>query len=161
MSGSPARRAHARDAASLRAVVGLPGDGLLRPQATLGDPDDLRAFVDAMHANGIGVLLDWVPARFRDEWALARFDGTALYEHADPPRERIGLGHARLQLRSARGAELPLANALYWLEEFHADGLQVDAVASMLYLDYSREPGEWLPNPLWRSRGPRGGLVPP
>jgi 1,4-alpha-glucan branching enzyme len=122
--------------------------GYFAPQATLGEPDELRAFVDAMHANGVGVLLDWVPAHFpRDEWALARFDGTALYEHADPRRGShpdwgtLVFNYGRHEVRN-----FLLANALYWLEEFHADGLRVDAVASMLYLDYSREPGEWLPN---------------
>ena len=122
--------------------------GYFAPQATLGAPDDLRAFVDTMHRNGIGVILDWVPAHFpRDEWALARFDGTALYEHADPRRGShpdwgtLVFNYGRHEVRN-----FLLANALYWLEEFHADGLRVDAVASMLYLDYSREPGEWVPN---------------
>jgi 1,4-alpha-glucan branching enzyme len=122
--------------------------GYYAPQATLGDPDDLRAFVDLMHENGIGVFLDWVPAHFpRDDWALSRFDGTALYEHADPRRGAhpdwgtLVFNYGRHEVRN-----FLLANALYWLEEFHADGLRVDAVASMLYLDYSRAPGEWLPN---------------
>ncbi len=122
--------------------------GYYAPQATLGTPDDLRAFVDALHGRGIGVILDWVPAHFpRDDWALARFDGTALYEHADPRRGAhpdwgtLVFNFARHEVRN-----FLLANALYWLEEFHADGLRVDAVASMLYLDYSREAGEWLPN---------------
>jgi 1,4-alpha-glucan branching enzyme len=122
--------------------------GYYAPQATMGEPDDLRAFVDALHGRGIGVILDWVPAHFpRDEWALARFDGTALYEHADPRRGAhpdwgtLVFNFGRHEVRN-----FLLANALYWLEEFHADGLRVDAVASMLYLDYSREPGEWLPN---------------
>ena len=122
--------------------------GYYAPQATMGEPDDLRAFVDALHGRGIGVILDWVPAHFpRDEWALARFDGTALYEHADPRRGAhpdwgtLVFNFGRHEVRN-----FLLANALYWLEEFHADGLRVDAVASMLYLDYSREAGEWLPN---------------
>ena len=122
--------------------------GYYAPHAPLGTPDDLRAFVDALHARDLGVILDWVPAHFpRDEWALARFDGTALYEHADPRRGAhpdwgtLVFNFARHEVRN-----FLLANALYWLEEFHADGLRVDAVASMLYLDYSREPGEWLPN---------------
>ena len=122
--------------------------GYYAPQATLGTPDDLRALVDALHARDIGVILDWVPAHFpRDDWALARFDGTALYEHADPRRGAhpdwgtLVFNFGRHEVRN-----FLLANALYWLEEFHADGLRVDAVASMLYLDYSREPGEWLPN---------------
>jgi 1,4-alpha-glucan branching enzyme len=122
--------------------------GYFAPQATLGEPDELRQFVDQLHRHGIGVLLDWVPAHFpRDEWALARFDGTALYEHADPRRGShpdwgtLVFNYGRHEVRN-----FLLANALYWLEEFHADGLRVDAVASMLYLDYSREPGEWMPN---------------
>jgi 1,4-alpha-glucan branching enzyme len=122
--------------------------GYFAPQATLGEPDDLRAFVDALHGRGIGVVLDWVPAHFpRDDWALQRFDGTALYEHADPRRGShpdwgtLVFNFGRHEVRN-----FLLANALFWLEEFHADGLRVDAVASMLYLDYSREPGEWLPN---------------
>jgi 1,4-alpha-glucan branching enzyme len=122
--------------------------GYYAPHAPLGAPDDLRAFVDALHAEGIGVLLDWVPAHFpRDEWALARFDGTALYEHADPRRGAhpdwgtLVFNYGRHEVRN-----FLLANALYWLEEFHADGLRVDAVASMLYLDYSRKEGEWVPN---------------
>ena len=122
--------------------------GYYAPQATLGTPDDLRAFVDALHGRGIGVILDWVPAHFpRDDWALARFDGTALYEHADPRRgAHPDWGTLVFNLGRHEVRNFLLANALYWLEEFHADGLRVDAVASMLYLDYSREAGEWLPN---------------
>ena len=142
--------------------------GATRPPATsrrrsrYGAPDDLRAFVDACHAAGIGVILDWVPAHFpRDAWALARFDGTALYEHEDP---RLGLhpdwGTHDLQLRPQRGEGFLLSSAHYWLAEFHFDGLRVDAVASMLYLDYSRKPGEWLPEPLRRAREPRGDRLP-
>ena len=122
--------------------------GYYAPQPMLGDPDELRAFVDAMHARGIGVILDWVPAHFpRDEWALQRFDGTALYEHADvrrgshPDWGTLVFNFGRLEVKN-----FLVANALYWLEEFHVDGLRVDAVASMLYLDYSRKPGEWIPN---------------
>ena len=122
--------------------------GYYAPQATLGTPDDLRGFVDALHGRGIGVILDWVPAHFpRDDWALARFDGTALYEHADPRRgAHPDWGTLVFNLGRHEVRNFLLANALYWLEEFHADGLRVDAVASMLYLDYSREAGEWLPN---------------
>ena len=124
--------------------------GYYAPHAPLGPPDDLRAFVEALHARGIGVILDWVPAHFpRDDWALARFDGTALYEHADPRRgAHPDWGTLVFNLGRHEVRNFLLANALYWLEEFHADGLRVDAVASMLYLDYSREPGEWLPNRL-------------
>ncbi len=124
--------------------------GYYAPHAPLGTPDELRAFVDALHGRGIGVILDWVPAHFpRDDWALARFDGTALYEHADPRRgAHPDWGTLVFNLGRHEVRNFLLANALYWLEEFHADGLRVDAVASMLYLDYSREPGEWLPNRL-------------
>jgi 1,4-alpha-glucan branching enzyme len=118
------------------------------PTARFGDPDDFRYLVDALHQAGIGVLLDWVPAHFpRDEWALARFDGTPLYEHPDPRRGAhpdwgtLIFNYGRAEVRN-----FLVANAVYWLEEFHVDGLRVDAVASMLYLDYSRKAGEWTPN---------------
>ncbi len=122
--------------------------GYYAPTSRFGSPDDFRAFVDRLHAKGIGVILDWVPAHFpRDDWALARFDGTALYEHEDP---RIGAhpdwGTLIFNLRRSEVKNFLLSNALYWLKEHHTDGLRVDAVASMLYLDYSREDGEWLPN---------------
>jgi 1,4-alpha-glucan branching enzyme len=124
--------------------------GYYAPQSTWGKPDDFKAFVDAMHGHGIGVILDWVPAHFpRDEWALARFDGTALYEHADPRRgAHPDWGTLIFNLSRNEVRNFLLANALYWLREYHADGLRVDAVASMLYLDYSRDPGEWVPNEL-------------
>ncbi len=122
--------------------------GYFAPTARFGDPAALRRFVDAFHQRGIGVLVDWVPAHFpRDDWSLGRFDGTALYEHADPDRgEHPDWGtyvfdYGRNQVRN-----FLIANALYWLDEFHVDGLRVDAVASMLYLDYSRAHDRWSPN---------------
>ena len=118
------------------------------PTPLFGSPDDFAAFVDRMHGHGIGVLLDWVPAHFpRDAWALARFDGTALFEHADPRRGAhpdwgtLIFNFGRHEVRN-----FLLSSALYWAREYHADGIRVDAVASMLYLDYSREGGEWIPN---------------
>jgi 1,4-alpha-glucan branching enzyme len=130
--------------------------GYFAPQSTFGPPDDLRGLVDAFHAADIGVLLDWVPAHFpRDEWALARFDGTALYEHDDPRRgSHPDWGTLIFNLSRHEVRNFLLANALYWVKEFHADGLRVDAVASMLYLDYSRDPGQWVPN----ERGGRENL---
>ncbi|MGE5689820.1 MAG: 1,4-alpha-glucan branching protein GlgB [Pseudomonadota bacterium] len=118
------------------------------PHSWYGTPDDFKAFVDAMHRRGIGVLLDWVPAHFpRDDWALARFDGTHLYEHADPRRgAHPDWGTLVFNMGRNEVRNFLLANALFWLKEFHADGIRVDAVASMLYLDYSREEGEWVPN---------------
>ena len=122
--------------------------GYFAPQSTFGSPDDFRVLVDEFHRNGVGVILDWVPAHFpRDEWALARFDGTALYEHDDPRRgAHPDWGTLIFNLSRHEVRNFLLANALYWVREFHADGLRVDAVASMLYLDYSRKAGEWLPN---------------
>jgi 1,4-alpha-glucan branching enzyme len=122
--------------------------GYYAPLSTMGSPDDFRWFVDHLHSKGIGVILDWVPAHFpRDEWALARFDGTALYEHDDPRRgSHPDWGTLIFNLGRTEVRNFLLANALFWLREYHADGLRVDAVASMLYLDYSRKAGEWVPN---------------
>ncbi|MEO8829931.1 1,4-alpha-glucan branching protein GlgB [Lapillicoccus sp.] len=118
------------------------------PTSRFGSPDDFRYFVDRMHQNGIGVILDWVPGHFAtDPWALAKFDGQALYEHADPRKGwHQEWGSFIFDLGRNEVRNFLVANALYWFEEFHADGLRVDGVASMLYLDYSRKPGEWVPN---------------
>jgi len=121
---------------------------LFAPTARWGDPDDLRAFIDRAHAAGLGVILDWVPAHFPDDpHGLVRFDGTALYEHQDPQMGRhADWGTLIYDFGRTEVANFLIANALYWLHEFHIDGLRVDAVASMLYLDYSRPAGTWSPN---------------
>ena len=123
--------------------------GLFAPTRRFGDAADFARFVDAAHALGIGVILDWVPAHFpTDIHGLAQFDGGALYEHADPRRGfHPDWNTAIYDFGRREVASMLCANALYWLERFHVDALRVDAVASMLYLDYSRKPGEWLPNP--------------
>ncbi|GAA2101043.1 1,4-alpha-glucan branching enzyme [Kitasatospora saccharophila] len=122
--------------------------GFYAPTARLGTPDDFRFLVDTLHRHGIGVLVDWVPAHFpKDDFALARFDGEPLYEPADPLRaEHPDWGTLEFDYGRTEVRNFLVANAVYWCEEFHVDGLRVDAVASMLYLDYSREGGAWTPN---------------
>jgi 1,4-alpha-glucan branching enzyme len=122
--------------------------GAFAPTRRYGTAKDFMAFVDALHHRGLGVILDWVPAHFpRDPHGLAYFDGTHLYEHADPRRqEQSDWGTLVFNYGRHEVANYLIGNALYWLERYHLDGLRVDAVASMLYLDYSKRPGEWLPN---------------
>lgn len=140
-------RVPAANRPSVRRLLGLPGHLLFAPEPRWGSPDDLRFLVDHLHAQGIGVVLDWVPGHFaRDPWALGRFDGTALYEHPDPHRgyqpewDTFVFDYGRAEIR-----EFLVSSVRHWIEEYHFDAIRVDAVSSMLYLDFGRASGQWSP----------------
>ena len=136
--------------------------GLFAPTARFGPPQDFKLLVDACHQQGIAVIMDWVPAHFpRDDFGLGKFDGSHLYEHADPRKgAHPDWGTLIFNFGRPEVINYLIANALFWVEEYHIDALRVDAVASMLYLDYSREADEWMPNRVRWQRKPRGGRIP-